>query len=61
MTRDDMLKKAEELGILNIEAYGDLTDEVLEEAINIVKEQNSELDFEAISKRADNAEKQCAR
>ncbi|MGP1414453.1 MAG: hypothetical protein ACTTJ6_00780 [Treponema sp.] len=61
MTRDDMLKKAEELGILNIEAYGDLTDELLEEAINIVKEQNSELDFEAISKRADNAEKQYAR
>ena len=61
MTRDDMLKKAEELGILNIEAYGDLTEELLEEAINIVKEQNNELDFEAISKRADNAEKQYAR
>lgn len=61
MTRDDMLKKAEELGILNIEAYGDLTDELLEEAISIVEEQNSELDFEAISKRADNAEKQYAR
>jgi hypothetical protein len=61
MTRDDMLKKAEELGILNIEAYGDLTDELLEEAINIVKEQNNELDFEAISKRADDAEKRYAR
>ena len=47
----------EELGILNIESYGELSDEIIDDAISLVKKQNEELDFKAIAKRADEAEK----
>lgn len=57
MTREEKIKMMEELGILNIESYGELSDEIIDDAISLVKKQNEELDFKAIAKRADEAEK----
>ena len=53
MINDEIQRKLDELGIVNIEANGVLTAEIVENAIRTAEELETILDFDALAKDRD--------
>lgn len=58
MTNTEVQRKIKTLGILNIEASGDLSDTLVRDAIRSTEELYSTIDFEKLKEEFDEAEKQ---
>lgn len=58
MTKSEVQKKIKKLGILNIEASGQLSDTLIQDAISATEELYSGINFEELKKEFDEAERQ---